>query len=95
MFNVDDCQEKIKLVGHTNCVHHIRFHPLSTISLPESGPNIVTASADKSIRLWNLVNTKSLELKGHTDRVNYAEFHPSGLFIASSSHDNTWKFWDL
>lgn len=63
--------------------------------MPEQGPNLVTASADFTVRLWNLVNSKNLVFKGHKDRVNYVEFHPLGHYIASSSHDLSWKLWDM
>lgn len=38
---------------------------------------------------------KSYLYKGHEDRANYVEFHPTGKYFASSSHDQTWKFWDI
>lgn len=27
--------------------------------------------------------------------MNYVEYHPMGKHIASSSHDHTWRLWDL
>lgn len=95
VFNVPSCEEKIRLEGHSNRAHHVWWHPLATISIPETGPNLVTASADFTVWLWNLVNSKNIVLKGHTDWVNYAEFHPIGHLIASSSHDMSWKLWDM
>lgn len=58
------------------------------------------ASCDSNgvIKLWSwnkgqgdVVKT----LRGHEDRVNRLDFHPSGRFLASSSHDETWRFWDI
>jgi len=80
-------------------VNHIKFHPRSTIDLPEDGPNLATASADRRIRLWSLNPEyefqKSEIFKGHDDRANYVEFHPTGKYFASSSHDMTWRLWDI
>jgi len=80
-------------------VNHIKFHPRATIDLPENGPNIGTASADGRVRLWTLNPEyefqQSIVFKGHEDRVNYMEFHPTGKYFGSSSHDMTWRFWDI
>ncbi|CBZ52036.1 putative U4/U6 small nuclear ribonucleoprotein [Neospora caninum Liverpool] len=35
------------------------------------------------------------QLEGHEDRVNRLAFHPSGRYLASTSHDETWRFWDI
>ena len=60
---------------------------------------MATASADRTVRLWTLNPEyelqKSVELKGHEDTVNYVEYHPMGQHIASSSHDHTWRLWDI
>lgn len=88
-----------ELKGHRDRVNHIKFHPNATIGLDPEGPNIATASADTRVRLWTLNqeygNQKSIIFKGHEDRANYVEFHPMGAHIASSSHDETWRFWDI
>ncbi|EZG78432.1 putative U4/U6 small nuclear ribonucleoprotein PRP4 [Gregarina niphandrodes] len=34
-------------------------------------------------------------LVGHELRVNRLDFHPSGCWLASTSHDETWRYWDL
>ena len=56
---------------------------------------LVTASADKSVGLWD-VATKTLRftLKGHENVVISARFSPDDSVIASSSWDNTIKLWD-
>ena len=86
------------LKGHTDRVVNIRFHPRAE-QIAVDGPNIATASADKSVRLWSLNPEyecqKFVTLKTHEDIVNCVEFHPMGLHIASGSHDLTWRLWDI
>jgi WD40 repeat protein len=54
------------------------------------GQRIVTASADKTARLWNAANGQLLaKLEGHTARVNRAVFSPDGQRIVTASDDAT------
>jgi U4/U6 small nuclear ribonucleoprotein PRP4 len=34
-------------------------------------------------------------LRGHEDTVNFIEYHPMGHHLVSSSHDKTWRMWDI
>ena len=100
VWGIPDCLLRTTLKGHTDRVISIRFHPNATRSLSsDSCANIATASADKSIRLWSLSPQfefqNSTVLKGHEDTVNFVEFHPMGSHLASSSHDHSWRLWDL
>ena len=99
VWGVPDCELRTELRGHTDRVNCIKFHPYSTVALPDDGPNLATASADCSVRLWSLnpefKYQKSIELKGHEDVVNNVDFHPMGRHIVSTSNDKTWRLWDL
>jgi len=56
--------------------------------------NIASASADKTIRIWNPEKEKSLRtLTGHTENVNHLLLLPNGN-IASASNDKTIKIWN-
>lgn len=95
-----DCELKTKLLGHITKTHDILFHPESGIGLsPDSYANIATCSSDMNIRMWTFDSEKELQksivLKGHEDRVNRLSFHKSGKYLFSTSHDQTWKFWDI
>ena len=59
------------------------------------GTRIVTASRDKTVRLWDAIGQPIGEpLKGHTDIVSSAEFSPDGKRIVTASWDRTVRLWD-
>ncbi len=53
VWGVPDCQLRTELKGHTDRVVNIRFHPMCGQISPDA-PNLATASADCSVRLWSL-----------------------------------------
>lgn len=59
------------------------------------GKQLVSASQDKIIRTWNILDSSNVSLyKGHTDRVNAIAWSPDGAQIASGSDDATVRIWD-
>jgi WD40 repeat protein len=70
------------LEGHTSGVEDAAFSP--------DGQRIVTASIDKTARVWNEASGRLLTtLQGHTDDVNSAVFSPDGQRIVTASDDLT------
>ena len=59
------------------------------------GKHVVSASADRSLRIWDAETGKCLKvLEGHTDGVVRACYSPDGRYIASASADKTIRVWD-
>ena len=60
------------------------------------GKRIVTASADKTARLWDAETGKPIgePLRGHADTVSSAAFSPDGKRIVTASDDKTARLWD-
>ncbi len=58
------------------------------------GNFIVTASGDKTAKVWNL-NGKKITILLHEDEVNSAKFSSDGNFIVTASDDKTAKVWNL
>jgi len=59
------------------------------------GTRVVTASLDKTAKLWDSNKGKPLAtLVGHKEAVHSARFSPDGFRIVTSSSDGTAKIWD-
>lgn len=69
-----------KLEGHTEYVKDLLFTP--------DGKRLISASADQSIRIWDLTDPDNLPststvLRGHTDEVTRLAWHPDGKTLLS------------
>ncbi len=74
-------------IGHTEEISAAHFSP--------DGKKIVTVSADKTAKIWDVETGRLLaDLKGHTAKVNFAVFSPEGKKIITASSDNILKIWN-
>ena len=79
-------REHSVIAGHGVAVLQTAFSP--------DGSRIVTASADKTARVWDVATGKALAvLRGHDDLVHSAEFSPDGKYIVTASRDRTARLW--
>src|SRR4029079_398906 len=82
-----DLKERIVLKGHDGVLWSARLAP--------DGKRIVTASEDKTARVWNAENGEQLAiLRGHTEGVRVASFSPDGRQVITGSTDKTARLWD-
>jgi len=80
-------RERGVLSGHTGAVNSVGFAP--------DGGRIVTASADKTVRIWNANAGQEIAvLRGHEDEVYCAAFSPDGKRIVTASRDETARIWN-
>ena len=57
---------------------------------------IVSGSADKSIKLWDVRSHQLIQhYPAHNDAVTSVSIHPNGYYLVSGSKDNTLRLWDL
>jgi WD40 repeat protein/serine/threonine protein kinase len=58
------------------------------------GARILTASADKTAKLWDAASGKLIASFDHQDAISAAKFSPDGARILTTSADKTAKLWD-
>ena len=69
------------------CVNSAQFSP--------DGQRVVTASEDKTARLWDAASGKPIgEPMKHESSVNSAQFSPDGQRVVTASGDKTARLWD-
>ena len=79
---------ELTLKGHTDRVLAVAYSPTEDI--------LASASADKTIRLWNQNTGKALlTLTGHTAEVKSIAFSADGRYLISGSRDLTVRVWDV
>ena len=68
---------------------------MSTAVFSPDGTQVVTASQDRTARIWETASGRLLQtLKGHTDNVWGAVFSPDGGRVLTASRDDTARIWD-
>ncbi|MGG6268334.1 caspase family protein [Leptolyngbya sp. AN03gr2] len=76
------------LKGHTAPVTQVQISPDDSL--------LISASADKTIRLWNISTGELIRtIAGHNDRVTALSFSPDRESFASASADRTIKIWSI
>jgi Tol biopolymer transport system component len=68
---------------------------LSSADFSPDGKRIVTASGDKTARIWDTETAKEMAvLRGHDGDLSSAAFSPDGKRIVTASGDKTARIWD-
>ena len=83
----------LALVGHHGDVRTLAFN--------RDGSALVTASADRTARVWTLVGLAAGKVPnsvvlagGHSAALSSARFSPDGLRVVTASPDNSVRVWD-
>lgn len=72
------------------------FDGVNSVSITSDGKKVVSASLDKTLKVWDLETGNDLmTLAGHNNKVNSVAVFPNRLFAVSASNDNTLIIWDL
>lgn len=81
---MDKVQEHNRLEGHTDSV--------TSVSVSPKDPLIVSASKDKTVRLWKLDGTL-VKTMTNDNAIYSVNFSPDGQYIVSGGNDKKVKFW--
>lgn len=69
---------------------------ISDVAWSSDSRLLVSASDDKTLKIWELVSGKSLKtLKGHSNYVFCCNFNPQSNLIVSGSFDESVRIWDV
>ena len=86
------------LMGPSNFSLRGHEFPVWSVAYSPNGKQLASASADYTVRLWNLENldAEPIILRGHADKwVRSVAYSPNGKQLASASSDGTVKLWNL
>lgn len=75
------------LKGHSEKVNSAIFN--------HDGNLLVSASNDHTVRIWDVLNGKQLNIIEHSKPVQFAIFSPNGQMIVSASDDTTVRIWNV
>lgn len=92
----DDYKNTRTLAGHDHSVSAVRFISSGAVEAPSSGNLLVSASRDKTLKIWDLTTGYCVKtLHGHLGWVRDVSPSPDGRFLLSTGDDMTAKLWDI
>lgn len=81
--------------GEEKAVLHGHSAEITSLAFALNGSMLVSASRDKTIRIWDVASeTEGTVLGEHDDWVREIAVNPPGTMIASAGKDGTIRLWD-
>lgn len=82
------------LPGHDHSVSSIRFIPSGAAGAPLTGNLLVSASRDKTLRVWDVTTGYNVKtIRGHVDWVRSVAATMDGRWLLSAGADQTIRAW--
>lgn len=82
-------------IGFAQRSFHGHNHIVEDVAISQDGEYILSASWDRSLRLWSLHEDSSTRFTGHTGDVLSCSISADNRMIASASRDGTVKIWTV
>ncbi|KAI0196953.1 WD domain-containing protein [Astrocystis sublimbata] len=84
------------LPGHDHSVSAVRFIPSGAAGAPSSGNLLVSASRDKTLRVWDVSTGYCVKtIRGHAEWVRDVCPSIDGRYLLSAGNDQTARLWDI
>lgn len=84
------------LTGHDHSVSAVRFIPSGAAGTPECGNLLVSASRDRTLRIWDVSTGYCVRtLSGHAEWVRDVCPSVDGRYLLSAGDDRTARLWDI
>lgn len=87
LWEIDAGEEFRNIIGHTDIVSDACFS--------SDGKQMITASHDGTVKVWDLLSGMLLNKLTHRSGVYSLAYHPKGKYIASGCNDRTIQLWDV
>ncbi len=92
----DDYKNIRTLPGHDHSVSAVRFIRLAPQAPPASGNLLVSASRDKTLRIWDVSTGYCVKtLRGHVEWVRDVDPSFDGRYLFSGGDDQVARLWDI
>ncbi|KAF1981056.1 nuclear distribution protein nudF [Aulographum hederae CBS 113979] len=92
----DEYKNIRNLQGHDHSVSAVRFIPSGATGAPASGNLLVSASRDKTLRIWDVTTGYCVKtIQGHSGWVRDVYPSPDGSFLLSVGDDATAQLWNI
>lgn len=92
----DDYKNIRTLPGHDHSVSAVRFVPTPTTAAPGSPTLLVSASRDRTLRIWDVTTGFCVRtIEGHAAWVRDVAPSPDGRFLVSAGDDRSVRLWDV
>lgn len=95
LVSLDTMKEVSQPLKHVPPPKWIAGTSVESIAFSKDGKMLASASADKTVKLWNLANGQTIATLEHPSRVHSLAFSPDGATLATGCSDSMIRLWSV